>query len=170
MKKFGFIILLPFLFGHCSYGQTPANGNDVKTKEAIISALYEVISGAADGKRDWGRFRNLFLPESRLVPTGKNGQGGFTIRSISPEGYIQMFTDNVKKGFYEKELHHEAEEYGTISHIFSTYETRESMGGPASNRDINSIQLYNDGNRYYIVNILWCAESMGFPLPSKYLH
>jgi hypothetical protein len=143
---------------------------DVKTKENIVHALYEVISGTPEQQRDWARFRNLFLPESRLIPTGKTKQNEFTIRAISPEDYIQMFTNNIKSGFFEKELHQETEEYGTIAHVFSTYETRESINGPVSNRGINSIQLYNDGNRYYVVNILWCAESMGFSLPSKYLN
>ncbi|HCM77759.1 MAG TPA: hypothetical protein DIS90_15355, partial [Cytophagales bacterium] len=67
------------------------------------------------------------------------------------------------------ELYQTAEEYGTIAHVFSTYETREIANGPVTNRGINSIQLYKDTNRYYVVNIFWCAESMGFVLPEKYL-
>lgn len=168
--KFFTIIYCLILASLPSISQPVEYGKDVQSKEAIINALYQVISGAPEQARDWDRFRNLFLPESRLIPTGKNKEGNFTIRTISPEEYIQMFTKNIKTGFFEKELHHEAEEYGTIAHIFSTYETRESENGPVSNRGINSIQLYHDGKRYYVVNIFWCAESMGFELPSKYLN
>lgn len=170
MMRRCYLIFLLFLFCFSlSFGQSANYSEDVKTKESVVQALYEVISGAPEQKRDWERFLNLFLPESRLIPTGKNKQGEFTIRSISPEEYVQMFTNNIKGGFFEKELHNEVEEYGTIAHIFSTYETRESLNGSINNRGINSIQLYNDGNRYYIVNIFWCAESMGFTLPIKYL-
>jgi len=49
--------------------------------------------------------------------------------------------------------------------VFSTYETRETKNGPITNRGINSIQLFNDQNRYYIMNVFWCAESLGFTLP-----
>lgn len=164
-----FTLFIPFYFT-ASFAQSADYSKDVETKESIVHALYEVISGTSEQLRDWDRFRNLFLPESRLIPTGKNKQNEFTIRVISPEEYIQMFTKNVKTGFFEEELHHVIDEYGTIAHVFSTYETRESMNGPVSNRGINSIQLYNDGNRYYVVNIFWCAESMGFTLPSKYLN
>ncbi|MEQ9415179.1 MAG: hypothetical protein RIF39_15195 [Cyclobacteriaceae bacterium] len=153
-----------------SHAQSTDYRKDVETIESIIHALYDVISGSPEDKRDWARFRNLFVPESRLIPTGKDKQGAFTLRAISPEEYIQMFTNNIKSGFFEKELHQEVEEYGTIAHVFSTYETRESMNGPVNNRGINSIQLYNDGKRYYLVTIFWCAESMGFTLPSKYLN
>ncbi|MFZ1808824.1 MAG: hypothetical protein WAU36_16455 [Cyclobacteriaceae bacterium] len=166
------VLLFP-LFLFClsgSFGQSSDYKKDVETKEAIITALYDVISGNPEDDRNWTRFKNLFLPESRLIPTGKNKQGEFTLRAISPEEYIQMFTKNIKSGFFEKELHHEVEEYGTIAHIFSTYETRETINGPVTNRGINSIQLYNDGNRYFVVTIFWCAESMGFTLPSKYLN
>lgn len=170
MKQGVFLILIIQFCYFTSIGQSMDYSKDVETIESIVHALYEVISGTPEQQRDWTRFRNLFLPKSRLIPTGKNKQSEFTIRAISPEEYIQMFTKNVKTGFFEEELHHEVEEYGTISHVFSTYETRQSMNGPVSNRGINSIQLYNDGNRYYVVNIFWCAESMGFTIPSKYLN
>lgn len=32
--------------------------------------------------------------------------------------------------------------YGTIAHVFSTYETRETKNGPVTNRGVNSIQLF----------------------------
>ena len=38
--------------------------------------------------------------------------------------------------------------------------------GPITNRGINSIQLFYDQNRFYIMNVLWCAESLGFTLPA----
>lgn len=170
MKICTLIYLLLLLVALPSLAQPADYTKDVLSKESIIDALYQVISGSPEQTRDWDRFRNLFLPESRLIPTGKNKEGNFTIRAISPEEYVQMFTKNIKTGFFEKELHHEVDEYGTIAHVFSTYETRQSETGPVSNRGINSIQLYHDGKRYYVVNIFWCAESMGFELPSKYLN
>src|SRR3954454_24487564 len=51
--------------------QTPAaNPADVASIDSIIAALYDVISGPAAKKRDWDRFRSLFAPGARLIPTG----------------------------------------------------------------------------------------------------
>lgn len=163
------IFFLTISWSVTSMGQAADFTKDVKTKEAIVAALYDVISGTPQQPRNWDRFRNLFTPDSRLIPTNKNQQGDFTIRFITPEQYVQLFGNNIKSGFFEKELHQEVEAYGTIAHVFSTYETREMTDGPVTNRGINSIQLYYNNERYYIVNIFWCAESMGFPLPAKYM-
>ncbi len=39
-----------------------AKPSDVESVDAILKALYDVISGPAGQKRDWDRFRSLFLP------------------------------------------------------------------------------------------------------------
>ena len=36
-------------------------------------------------------------------------------------------------------------------------------------RGINSIQLLNDGNRWWIMNIYWSSETEANPIPDKYL-
>lgn len=166
LKSLAFFLAI--LCSAASMGQTGDYTKDVKTKEAIVAALYEVISGSPQQPRNWERFRNLFRPDSRLIPTNKNLQGDFTIRFITPDEYVQLFSNNIKTGFFEKELHQKVESYGTIAHVFSTYETREMIDGPVTNRGINSIQLFYNNERYYIVNIFWCAESMGFPIPPNY--
>ncbi len=149
-------------------GQSPYQA-DVQSADALVKALYHVISGSAGEERNWERFRYLFAPDARLIPTVKNQQGQLALRSITPEEYVQLFSSRIPSGFFESELHRVTEQFGTITHVFSTYETRESENGPATNRGINSIQLFYDGTRYYIVTILWCAESLGFTLPDKYL-
>ncbi len=141
---------------------------DLKTIDSVIGSLYGVISGEAGQARDWDQFRNLFKPESRMIPTRKENDA-LTLRALTPEEYIQLFSTRVTTGFYERELHRVVESYGTITHVFSTYETREKKDGPVTNRGINSIQLFFDGTRYYVINIFWCAESMGWPLPAKYV-
>lgn len=142
---------------------------DVTSPEAITGALYNVISGDPGQGRDWDRFRNLFKPDSRLIPTRKSESGELFFKPLSPEEYIQLFSARIASGFFEKEVHRVSESYGTVTHVFSTYETKEKKEGPVTNRGINSIQLFYDGKRYYVVNIFWCAESLGFPLPEKYV-
>lgn len=170
MKKFRFSLLsLLFLFSISLQAQKDYT-QDVKSVDNIMVALYDVISGEATAPRDWDRFRFLFKPDAKLIPTIKNAEGEFNYRYWSPEDYVNFFTNSRREvGFYEKEIHRVAESYGTIIHVFSTYETYEKKAGPATNRGINSIQLFFDNNRYYIMNIFWCGENSGFPLPDKYL-
>ncbi len=162
-------VLLSLALPICTQAQKDYN-NDVKSIDNIIAALYEVISGDPGAPRDWDRFRNLFTADARLIPTGKNAEGKITYRTMSPEDYVTMFTTRITTGFFEWELHRVTEEYGTIVHVFSTYETKEKKDGPVTNRGINSIQLIKQNDRYAIMNIFWCPESAGYPLPEKYLN
>jgi hypothetical protein len=165
MNKLVFIMLFAPVFASAQSDYS----NDVKSTGAIIKALYEVISGDPGTPRDWVRFKNLFIADAKLIPTIKNPEGKITYRYLSPDDYVQMFTTRITTGFFERELSQVTEEFGTIVHVFSTYETKEKQDGPVTNRGINSIQLMFDGTRYYVVNIFWCAESLGFSLPEKYL-
>lgn len=161
---------IPILFLLPAFVQAqPDYSNDVQSIDAIITVLYDVISGDPGTPRNWERFKNLFAADARLIPTGKNTAGIFTYRAMSPDDYVQMFTTRINTGFFEWELHRVTEEYGTIAHVFSTYSTKETKEGPVTNRGINSIQLLKVNDRYYIMNIFWCAEALGFPLPEKYL-
>jgi len=152
-----------------SSAQSRDYSKDVASVDAVIAALYDVISGGPGVARDWDRFRNLFRPETRLIPTRKNAQGELTLQALTPEEYVTLFTPRIPSGFFEREISRKQEQYGTVTHVFSTYETRDKMDGPPTNRGINSIQLFHDGKRFYVINIFWCAESMGFQLPERYL-
>ena len=153
-------------------GSTPAaNPADVATMDSAIAALYDVISGPAGKKRDWNRFRSLFIPGARLIPTGKRQAGGFGSTVIDPEGYItRSSTVLEEQGFFEKEIARRTETFGNIAHVFSTYEAhRKADEKEPFMRGINSIQLMNDGKRWWIVTVFWEAERPDNPLPKKYL-
>jgi hypothetical protein len=167
MKKLSILLLLSV--SDIAHAQSPTLVDDVKSVDNIIAALYDVISGDAGTPRNWERFAHLFIQEAHLIPTSKDKEGKIGYRIITPDEYVELFSTRITTGFFERELHRETESYGAIVHVFSTYETKEKKDGPVTNRGINSIQLFFDGNRYFVTNIFWSAESMGFPLPEKYL-
>ena len=75
-----------------------------------------------------------------------------------------------ENGFYEKEIARRTEQFGNIAHVWSIYESRHNEDDPEPfMRGINSIQLFNDGKRWWIVNIYWQQESAENPVPEKYL-
>lgn len=149
----------------------PAKAEDVASPDAIIAALYDVISGPVGQKRDWDRFRSLFAPGARLIPTGRNPQTGeFRLSALDPEGYITRSSAFLERdGFSEKEIARRSERFGNILHAFSTYEVRRAADTAPFVRGINSIQLHSDGKRWWIVTVFWQAESADTPLPKEYL-
>ena len=136
-----------------------------------MAALYDVISGPAAKKRDWDRFRSLFHEGARLVPTGKRPEGNVASRVLDPAGYIERSSPIFEKqGFFEKEVARRVERFGHVAHVFSTYEARHDASDAAPFlRGVNSIQLVNDGKRWWILTVLWEAESDELKLPERYL-
>lgn len=149
----------------------PANPADVESINSILGALYDVISGPAGQARNWDRMRSLFAPEARLIPTGKKKDGTYDRRVFNLEEYIinaKPYFD--KEGFFEKEISRKTDQYGSVVQVFSTYESKhQATDATPFTRGINSIQLWNDGKRWWILSIFWQGETADNPIPEKYL-
>jgi hypothetical protein len=75
-----------------------------------------------------------------------------------------------KEGFYEREVARKTDSFGHVTHVFSTYESRHAIDDTKPfTRGINSIQLFNDGSRWWVVTIYWDSERPDQPIPSQYL-
>jgi hypothetical protein len=147
-----------------------AKPEDVATPEAIVAALYDVISGPKGQARDWERFRSLFAPGARMIPSGKRKDGTTGFRVITPEDYItQSEKFLVDEGFREREIHRVEERFGGLVHVFTTYEALREGDPKPFMRGINSVQLVNDGKRWWILTVAWTPETPEQPLPAKYL-
>src|SRR5688572_15233672 len=141
----------PSPFVVVTQGPVTANPTDVATIDAIMRAVYEVISGPAGQKRDWNRMRSLFTSNARLMPLARTG-----LRSGSVEDYIATSGPMLEqRGFFERELARRVEQYGDIAHVFSTYDARSAADGPVIMRGINSFQLVRHGGRWWVVSIMW---------------
>lgn len=144
---------------------------DVKSVDSIVGALYEVISGPACQKRDWNRFRSLFWPGARLMPLVKPPEKPVQIaRVLSVEDYIArtepFFT---KEAFYENAVANRVEQWAHMAQVFSSYESRHGKGEKPFARGINSIQVFDDGQRWWVLSVLWESESQQSPLPEHML-
>lgn len=51
----------------------PVDPADVESIDAIMEAVYDVISGDAGEARDWDRFRSLFAAGAALSSVGRPG-------------------------------------------------------------------------------------------------
>ncbi len=147
-----------------------ADPADVASIDAILAALYDVISGPAGEARDWDRFRSLHIPQARLIPTGRTREGEHRHSVLSVEDYISSSGPFLEeRGFFETEAARTTERFGDIAHAFSTYESRWNEDDPEPfQRGINSIQLMHDGTRWWVLNIFWAGERPDMPIPERY--
>src|SRR5947209_5410754 len=65
-----------------------AQAKDVDSIEHVIAAVYDVISGPAAAPRDWDRFRSLFYPGARLIPTRRAQDGKVSATILTPDEYV----------------------------------------------------------------------------------
>ena len=142
---------------------------DVGTLDGIISAFYDVISGPAGAPRQWQRDSSLYIPGVRFV--SMSVRQGRPVAQVSDHGqYVANTNDGmVRNGFVERELHRVTRRFGNIVHVFSTYEFRATESGPVQGRGVNSIQLFWDGNRWWIANATWDGERPDNPIPPDLL-
>ncbi|WP_145979077.1 hypothetical protein [Gemmatimonas phototrophica] len=144
---------------------------DVASLDAILAALYDVISGPAGQQRDWDRFRSLFAPGARLIPTG--GPAGQPARAtvLTPDEYVLRAAPGLERdGFFEREIGRSVDTFGRITQVFSAYDSKRLPTDAAPfQRGINSIQLLNDGTRWWVMTVYWDAERADNPIPARYL-
>jgi hypothetical protein len=142
---------------------------DVVSPDAIIKAMYEIISGPS-GKRNWARLRSLYLPGARLIPTGKRIHKQGELQVLTIDEWIEDVKDFfAEKDFYEQEIVRHTDRFGDIIQAFSTYVAKNDPDGPVIARGINSVQLLHHENRWWIVTVMWDNESKENPLPEEFL-
>ena len=131
-----------------------ADLKDVGTIEAIIAASYAAISGPRGKKRDWERFRSLYAPGARLMPVVSGATPH--VRVLSPEDYIKRVEPIfVEEDFWERETSREVKQFGRVAHVLSHYESLRSPDAPPFENGTNSIQLFWDDQRWWIVSVMW---------------
>jgi hypothetical protein len=135
---------------------TTLRPSDVATLDAILHALYEVLSGPAGQPRDWDRLRSLFLPDARIIPVVSIPGEAARARLLNIEDFIRrlepIFTT---EDFWERETARETKTYGQVAHVLSSYDSLRNPNGVPFDQNANSIQLFNDNSRWWIVSIMW---------------
>jgi hypothetical protein len=142
----------------------------VKSPVAIVGALYVVLSWPRGTTRNWDRFRGLFADGARLIATRKDSAGPARPTVLTADEYASVAGPALEGGVYQREVTRSIQQFGAIAHVFSTYECRRTTSDEKPfQRGINSIQLMNDGTRWWIMSVSWDSERPGMPIPAKYL-
>jgi hypothetical protein len=152
--------------GHMA-GIPQAAAADVASPEAIVNAYYEALAGPAGKKRDWNRFLSLFFPGARLLPAEGKGHSGVMPHTFTPSKYLFDTESNMlQEGYIPKEVSRRSESFGKLLHVWSTYEVRHTASDAQPFvRGVTSFQLFNNGQRWWIVNVAWQPETSKLKLP-----
>lgn len=149
---------------------------DWSSVDAIVTALYASVSHGPEYEPNWTRLRALFLPEARIVPPIASGAAGLVV--LDPGAfetrirrYVQGRRERRERlGFTEREVARRENRFGSVSQVFSTYETRWSPHeAPPFARGVHSILLVDDGHRWWIAALVWDAERTDRPIPPELL-
>jgi hypothetical protein len=178
MKRTALILALPLLSfaaepktpTHVPVASIAPRPEDVATIDGVVKAYYDVVSVKAGAPRQWDRDRTLYIKDVRFVANrvGKDGKPAPSI--MSHQDYVDRTDPGLaKEGFDEHEIHRTTQRFGNVAHVFSTYESRKTAGGPVIARGINSLELFWDGARWWIAAAVWDDESPSNPIPKEYL-
>lgn len=132
---------------------------DVSSIDAIIKAIYESITFREGEEPNLKRLRSLFTPKAQFIHITPDG-----VIKMDLDSFISSFSERVKTGaiksFHEAEISRKTNAFGSIAQVFSSYNKGINTDDPKSMvRGINSIQLFYDGQRWWICSILWQDES-----------
>jgi hypothetical protein len=130
---------------------------DCQSIDSIITALYECISGPAGAPRDWQRHQGLFHPTGRSMRTGQDESGKSNVTVMDCAQY-RANTEPVLASldFFEIETAREEQRFGNVASVRSVYEARAHPDdAELIKQGENFVHLYNDGSRWWIMNIIW---------------
>lgn len=155
---------------HVQVASIPADPRDVSTIDGIVKAYYEVICGPPGKPRQWARDRTLYIPGIRFVIIDDDPKRGTTAHLLTHQEFVDASdADAVGKGFYERQVHRVMHRFGNVAHVFSTSEMRRTPDGPVLSRSLDSLEMYWDGKRWWIVCAnIWPRERPDNPLPAEF--
>jgi hypothetical protein len=154
----------------------PNSSPDGASADAIVAALYASVSHDSATEPNWARMRELFLQVGMLIPPKNPRSDMFTVLDV--DGFEELVRKSIaaakQKGeptsFFEREAARRTDCFGNVCQIFSTYESRRAPSDEKPFvRGINSIQLVNDGRRWWIASVIWDIERTDNPIPAQYL-
>ncbi|HSN70506.1 MAG TPA: hypothetical protein VLT59_03315 [Steroidobacteraceae bacterium] len=139
---------------------------DLHCLDDVIAAMYASISGPPGGQ-DWTLSRRLFHPRAQLVRTGVDAAGAPKALVFALDEYQRNATDLLRDvSFHEVEIARRSIRFGNVAQVFSAYEARSApRGGTLLKRGMNLIHLYDDGTRWWIMQMIWDDERDGVELP-----
>ena len=153
-RLMGFVIA--FAFTHLPLtGQEPQR-EDVSSIDGIIRAYYEIVSGPAGQAPDAERDRSLHHPDAWVSIAGRDPSGAPVVNVMSLDEYHGENQPR-QQGFWEWETDRVVRRSGNMVHVWSSYASARTDGGEPYTHGVNSITLFDDGSRWWVMG--WMFDS-----------
>lgn len=147
--------------------------NKVESIDSIVPAIFEIVSGEKGEERDWELMKTIFHPEARLILNHPNSEGESGIYFFTIEEYIERFAASFREmDLYEQEVHRITNKFGNMVQVYSTYasfKNEEEKDLEPQKQGMAGIQLYHDGERWWVITMYWKNAINGLTIPDKYL-
>ena len=142
--------------------------NDLKLIDNLTLELYNAICFEVGNHPSVDKLRELFIQTANMIRNDGSSPEIMTVDDFI-KSYNERIADGTIQSFYEGELNHITEIFGTIAHRFSTYETKFDLANPEPfSIGINSIQYIKIGNNWKISGIVWNNQTDTNKIPDKY--
>lgn len=133
--------------------------SDVASIDAIVNAYYEVVSGPAGVVPDVERDRHLHHPEHWIAIARREADGARVIDVQGLDDYHGEEPQPRRQPFYEWETDRVVQRFGDVAHVWSSYVSARSRDGEPFDHGVNSISLWFDGDRWWIMNWMFDASA-----------
>ena len=156
---------------HGGLGGWQNRGMDDPELATLLQTFYANVSGPAGAPRPPASEAGLYHPQARLMRSGVDETGRPWLRVMTHAEWLEdtrpFFAST---DFHEIEVARRVERFGNVAWVRSVYEARRRPEDPELlKRGVNSIQLYHDGERWWIVSVLWDNERPGVAVPPEWL-
>ncbi|MGB0542437.1 MAG: hypothetical protein ACPGPI_01885 [Longimicrobiales bacterium] len=146
------------LLGPKAISAQEARPTDVSSIDAIIEAYYDVISGPAGEPADVVRDHSLHHPDAWVAIAGVDETGKPNVNVMSLDDYHG--DGGVRPApFYEWETGREVQQSGNMVHVWSHYASSREPGGEPFDTGTNSITLFWDGDRWWVMGWMFDATA-----------
>lgn len=143
--------LIVLSFVGTAIAQVETRPEDVATIDGIMKAYYEVVSGPAGEFPDQARDSTLHHPQAWIAIADVSEDDKPVVRILTLNDFYASDEPRAE-GFFEWETAREVRRSGNMIHVWSSYATAKTPGGEPFDTGVNSITLFDDGQRLWVMN------------------
>lgn len=152
------LLLAVLLFAsNAAFAQTTCTG-DIDTIDNLIEAYYEVISGPEGEAADADRDHCLHHPNAWVAIASADSAGTPRVSVITLDDYHGA-NEPRQQGFWEWETDREVRRSGNMAHVWSSYASARTEDGEPFDTGVNTITLFHDGDRWWIMGWMFDASA-----------